>query len=97
MRYLIGRPAKDAKPNVEAALKAEFSKLHPSVVAFAKKLGTSISMEKLAVLWPLGGIQDNTVNRLLLMSSSEHHLASVPMALFLGSNRTSAGAPRRTI
>ncbi len=97
MRYLIGRPAKDAKPNVEAALKAEFSKFHPSVVAFAKKLDPSISMEKLAVLWPLGGIQDNTVNRLLLMSSSEHHLASVPMALFLGSNRTSAAATRLTI
>ena len=30
-----------------------------------------------------GGIQDNTVNRLLLMSSSERHLSDVPMAFFI--------------
>jgi hypothetical protein len=33
--------------------------------------------------FPKGGIQDNTVNRLLLMSSSEHHLPNVPMAFFI--------------
>jgi hypothetical protein len=33
--------------------------------------------------YPAEGIQDNTVNRLLLMSSWEHHLASVPMAFYL--------------
>jgi hypothetical protein len=32
---------------------------------------------------PLGGIQDNTVNRLLLMSSSENHLPNVPLAFFI--------------
>ena len=30
--------------------------------------------------FPVGGIQDNTVNRLLLMSSCEKYLPSVPMA-----------------
>jgi hypothetical protein len=35
-------------------------------------------------IFPLSGIQENTVNRLLLMSSSENHLASVPMAFFIG-------------
>ena len=29
------------------------------------------------------GIQDNTINRLLLMSSSEHHLPMVPMAFYI--------------
>ncbi len=33
--------------------------------------------------FPLGGVQDNTVNRLLLMSNSERHLPSVPMAFFI--------------
>jgi hypothetical protein len=28
-------------------------------------------------------MQDNTVNRLLLMSSSERHLSGVPMAFFI--------------
>jgi hypothetical protein len=32
---------------------------------------------------PPGGIQDNTVNRLLLMSSSEWHICGVPMAFFI--------------
>jgi hypothetical protein len=29
------------------------------------------------------GIQDNTINRLLLMSSSEHHLPMAPMAFYI--------------
>jgi hypothetical protein len=33
--------------------------------------------------FPVGGIQDNTVNRLLLMSGSERHLPNVPMAFFI--------------
>jgi hypothetical protein len=36
-------------------------------------------------MFPKGGIQDNTVNRLLLMSSSEHHLPNVPMAFYINS------------
>ena len=46
----------------------------------------TLSEARISCLWPAGGIQDNTVNRLLLMSSSEHHLASAPMALFVKSN-----------
>jgi hypothetical protein len=95
MRYLIGLRLKVAKPNVEASLNAEFGRLHPLATASARNLGPSVSMEKLRCLWPLGGIQDNTVNRLLLMSSSEHHLASVPMAFFLGSNRLGNRADNR--
>lgn len=32
---------------------------------------------------PVSGIQDNTVNRLLLMSSAEHYLPNVSMAFFI--------------
>jgi hypothetical protein len=37
----------------------------------------------MSCVFPPGGIRDNTVNRLLLMSSSETHLSSVPMAFFV--------------
>jgi hypothetical protein len=37
--------------------------------------------------FPLGGVQDNTVNRLLLMSNAERHLPSVPMAFFIKAPR----------
>jgi hypothetical protein len=38
---------------------------------------------KLTAAMPIGGIQDNTVNRLLLMSSSEHHDAAVATAFLV--------------
>jgi hypothetical protein len=34
----------------------------------------------MSCVFPLTGIQDNTTNRLLLMSSFEHHPTVVPMA-----------------
>ena len=62
---------------------AEFRRAHASAVPTAKKFTAQLSERRISCLWPAGGIQDNTVNRLLLMSNSEHHLASVPMALFV--------------
>ena len=82
-KYLSAFPTKGAKPNFEASLNAEFKRVHASTVQLAKKSGTHFSEARVSCLWPAGGIQDNTVNRLLLMSSSEHHLASVPMAFFI--------------
>lgn len=82
-KYLSALPVKGAKPNVEASLNAEFRRIHNSTLPIAKKSGVRFSEARLSCLWPAEGIQDNTVNRLLLMSSSEHHLASVPMALFI--------------
>jgi Protein of unknown function (DUF4238) len=81
--YLSTLSARGAKPNVEARLNAAFKRVHSSTVPVAKKSGVHLSEARVSCLWPFGGIQDNTVNRLLLMSSSEHHLASVPMALFV--------------
>jgi hypothetical protein len=86
VKYLSTRSAKGAKPNVEASLNAEFKRVHASTVRSAKKSGAHFLVARVSCLWPAGGIQDNTVNRLLLMSSSEHHLASAPIALFVESN-----------
>lgn len=38
---------------------------------------------RLTTEFRFGGFQDNTINRLLLMSNSEHHLHSVPMATLI--------------
>jgi hypothetical protein len=82
-KYLSTLSAKSAKPNVEARLNAEFKRVHASTMLVAKKSAAHFSEARISCAWPGGGIQDNTVNRLLLMSSSEHHLVSAPMALFV--------------
>ncbi|MGD9658027.1 MAG: hypothetical protein AB7U61_10395, partial [Methylocystis sp.] len=85
-KYLSVCSERIPKPNVEASLKAEFERVHTSTVPAAKKSGVQLSQARVSCLWPTGGIQDNSINRLLLMSSSEHHLASAPMALFVKSD-----------
>ena len=86
-KYLSALPHRGPKPNVEVSLNAEFKRVHASTVLATKKSGTQLWEARVSCLWPAGGIQDNTVNRLLLMSSSDHHLASAPIALFVKSNR----------
>lgn len=85
-KSLSSNSIKGPKPNFEASLNAEFLRVHASAVAAIKRSGARFSEAKISCLFPLGGIQDNTVNRLLLMSSSEHHLGSAPMALFVKTN-----------
>ncbi len=85
-KYLSTFSARGPKPNVEASINAEFKRVQASTVLLEKKSEARLSEARISCLWPAGGIQDNTVNRLLLMSSSEHHLASVPMALFINGN-----------
>lgn len=85
-KYLSSFSTRGAKPNFEAGLNARFKRVHASTVPAAKKTGAHFSKARATCLWPAGGIQDNTVNRLLLMSSSEHHLPSVPMAMFVKGN-----------
>jgi hypothetical protein len=82
-KYLSAFPVRGSRPNVEARLNAEFRRDHASTLSAAKRPWAQLSDMRVSCPWPAGGIQDNTVNRLLLMSSSEHHLASVPMALFI--------------
>ncbi len=73
----------DRKPNFEAHLASRFGKTHATAQDKLEKKRLLVSMGKISCAFPVGGIQDNTVNRLLLMSSSEHHLPSVPMAFFI--------------
>lgn len=83
-KYLSTRAIRGAKPNLEASLAARFSRTH---AAFQKTLcreEPACSSGRLSCAFPTGGLQHHTVNRLLLMSSSEHHLPRVPMAFFIG-------------
>lgn len=82
-KYLSAFSTRGLKPNVESSLVAEFRRAHTLSLAATKKSRMPITTASISCLWPSGGIQDNAVSRLLLMSSSEHHLASAPMALFV--------------
>jgi len=82
-KYLSNLEDRGAKPNREAQFVSRFSKAHAGAQADFKKSGRSIRQGRISCAFPPGGIQDNTVNRLLLMSSSERHLSGVPMAFFI--------------
>jgi hypothetical protein len=81
--YLVKLESRDAKPNREAQLVRRFSKSHAAAQRALHKSGVPLESGRISCVFPPGGIQDNTVNRLLLMSSSERHLSSVPMAFFV--------------
>jgi len=81
-RYLQGLERRARKPNYETQLAARFARARSAQSAVLKSIALSAHANVHALL-PERGIQDNTINRLLLMSSSEHHWASVPMAFFL--------------
>ncbi|MDH3031448.1 DUF4238 domain-containing protein [Methylobacterium fujisawaense] len=81
--YLVKLEHRGAKPNREAGLSARLAKLHRDSQRQLKKAAVPFSPGRVHGLFPVGGIQDNTVNRLLIMSSSEHHLHNVPMAFFI--------------
>ncbi|WP_079211004.1 hypothetical protein [Brucella pituitosa] len=81
--YTSTRTVKNLRPNFEAQLAARFRRernLMESLIARAKVPAVKA---RLTTALRLGGFQDNTVNRLLLMSSSDQHLHSVPMATLI--------------
>ena len=82
-KYLANLPDRGLKPNFEAHLASRFMKAHEPAQASVRKVGIATNLGRISCAFPVGGIQDNTVNRLLLMSSSEAHLANVPMAFFI--------------
>ena len=82
-KYLSNLEDRGPKPNRESQLVSRFVKTHAAAQAEIAKSGYFVKEGRISCLFPPGGIQDNTVNRLLLMSSSERHLASVPMAFFI--------------
>jgi Protein of unknown function (DUF4238) len=85
-KYLSRVGGRGAKPNVEQNLAARFTRAHASAQAAIRKARIPVKEARLSSAFPPGGIQDNTVNRLLLMSSSEAHLPAVPMAFFIGAD-----------
>lgn len=82
-RYLSEIGERGTKPNWEAHIASRFARDHRIAQAQLGKRGINGTMGRISCAFPAGGIQDNTVNRLLLMSNSEHHLPSVPMAFFI--------------
>lgn len=82
-KYLSKLSDRGPKPNFEAHVTARFGRTHVSAQTAIKKAQIGVNDAQVSCVFPLGGIQDNTVNRLLLMSSSDKHLQSVPMAFFI--------------
>ena len=82
-KYLSKFGDRGAKPNREAQLVGRFARTHSSAQHDLQKSGVLVKHSRISCVMPLGGIQDNTVNRLLLMSGSEKHLSSVPAAYFI--------------
>lgn len=82
-RYLSAILTRGTKPNWEASAAARFTRIHRAGQAALAKQNVTGATGRITCAFPAGGIQDNTVNRLLLMSSSEHHLPNVPMAFLI--------------
>jgi hypothetical protein len=81
--YLSRLEKREAKPNREAQFSGRFLNIHAVAQAAIKKSGVIAKQGRISCVMPPEGIQDNTINRLLLMSSSERHLSSVPIAFFI--------------
>lgn len=82
-KYLSKLRVGERKPNVEENLAARFSRAHRSAQTIIRKQMTGVTAASVTCVFPRNGIQDRSVNRLLLMSSSEHHLPAVPMAFYI--------------
>ncbi|MFT4075618.1 MAG: DUF4238 domain-containing protein [Asticcacaulis sp.] len=82
-KYLGSLEERGPKPNVEASLNAMFNRTHAAAQKFIEREVGNDSRAEMACIFPAGGIQDNTVNRLLLMSNSEIYLRSVPGAFHI--------------
>lgn len=98
-KYLSKLEERGAKPNVEQNLAGRFTRTHEGAQAVLEKKQVKVKTATVLSMFPKGGIQDNTVNRLLLMSNSEHHLPNVPMAFFIRPPVTNAvrAAPDKPI
>lgn len=83
LKYLSKLDDRKPKANLEEHLAARFARTHAPAQASLKKAGILTKEGRVSCIFPRGGIQDNSVSRLLLMSSSEMHTSSVPMAFFI--------------
>lgn len=87
-RYLGLVGTKGVKPNFEQRLTAQFSRAHEAYESAIRKADLVRRETRIECAFPKGGIYDSTISRLLLMSSSEHHVQSVPMAFFINATPT---------
>lgn len=78
--YLRDRKVEEVKPNYEAQLAARFVRGKQAADTAISGADIPCTIGRVTSMFRIGGFQDNTVSRLLLMSSSEHHLPWVPMA-----------------
>lgn len=81
--YAGSRTPDTLKPNFEAHLAARFRRQRRAMESLITRAGVPTVSARLMTEFRFGGFQDNTINRLLLMSSSEQHLHFVPMATFI--------------
>jgi hypothetical protein len=89
-KYLLRLDDHGPKPNLERHLTARFARAHSPAQAAIRRACIPANEARISCIFPPGGIQDNTINRLLLMSSSERHLESVPMAFFIDGQASGA-------
>jgi hypothetical protein len=82
-KYLSKLEDRGTKPNREAQMIGRFAKTHSAAQGALQKSSVLVKGSRISRLFPPGGTQDNTVNRLLLMSNSERHLSNIPMAFFI--------------
>ena len=82
-KYLSNAKSKGRKPNYEANLSGQFKRLHPLVQTELSKYQSRHQLASLSCAFSINGIQHHSVNRLLLMSNSKHHMRSVPIAFLL--------------
>lgn len=81
--YLAGTEKRGPRLNFEAGLAARFARTHAVAQKALRKRAEPGNVGRISCVFAPTGIQDNTINRLLLMSSSEHHLPMVPMAFYI--------------
>ena len=81
--YLASVAARGPKPNFETGLAARFARAHEAGQKALSKRGEPGNEGRISCVFAPTGIQHNTINRLLLMSSSEHHLSMLPMAFYI--------------
>ena len=82
-KYLSKVGERGPKSNREAQLNGRFVKVHTKTQDTIRKAQIPLKEANIHCAFPLEGIQDNSVSRLLLMSSSEAHLPIVPMAFYI--------------
>ena len=66
-------------PNFEAGIVARFARAHAVAPKALRKRAEPGNEGRISCFFASTDTQDNTINRLLLMSNSEHHLPMVPI------------------